>query len=282
MTTPQPTEEIDLLRLLERGIRFFRQFKWIFLTALLAGIVGGWFMYSKVIPVTYKSRLVLHSNILTNPEQIQIVNNWNKLLKQQEYSSLAQALGCGPEILYRTKGLTAKEIQQAFTPTNPNGFTIDAIVTDQSILDSLQSALLNGFDKGSYIKQRLEIKKANLTELIIRTREEISKLDSTKKNMEALIGGYGHSSSSVIIDGTSINRQLIEMHEKLLGYQESLRFTSAVYVLQGFSQFNKPDNPKLLPWLFIGVFVCMSLAIAFALLSSLLKKLKNRSAASHL
>lgn len=99
--------------------------------------------------------------------------------------------------------------------------------------------------------------------------------------MEALIGGYGHSSSSVIIDGTSINRQLIEMHEKLLGYQESLRFTSAVYVLQGFSQFNKPDNPKLLPWLFIGVFVCMSLAIAFALLSSLLKKLKNRSAASH-
>jgi hypothetical protein len=280
MTTTQEPEEIDLLRLLERAIRFCRQFKWIFLAALLAGILGGWLMYSKVIPVTYKSRLVLHSNILTNPEQIQIVNNWNKLLKQREYASLAAALGCRPEILYHTKGLTAKEIQQAFTPNNPNGFTIDAIVTDQSILDSLQSALLNGFDKGSYIKQRLEIKKENLKELIIRTREEIGKLDSTKKNMEAIIGGYGRSSSSVIIDGTSINRQLIEMHEKLLGYQESLRFTSAVYVLQGFSQFNKPDNPKLIPWIFIGVFVFMSLAITYAILSKLFAKLKSRSAAN--
>jgi hypothetical protein len=280
MTTTQEPEEIDLLRLLERAIRFCRQFKWIFLAALLAGILGGWLMYSKVIPVTYKSRLVLHSNILTNPEQIQIVNNWNKLLKQREYASLAAALGCSSEILYHTKGLTAKEIQQAFTPNNPNGFTIDAIVTDQSILDSLQSALLNGFDKGSYIKQRLEIKKENLKELIIRTREEIGKLDSTKKNMEAIIGGYGRSSSSVIIDGTSINRQLIEMHEKLLGYQESLRFTSAVYVLQGFSQFNKPDNPKLIPWIFIGVFVFMSLAITYAILSNLLAKLKSRSAAN--
>ena len=100
--------------------------------------------------------------------------------------------------------------------------------------------------------------------------------------MEAIIGGYGRSSSSVIIDGTSINRQLIEMHEKLLGYQESLRFTSAVYVLQGFSQFNKPDNPKLIPWIFIGVFVFMSLAITYAILSNLLAKLKSRSAANRL
>jgi len=280
MHTPPPADDIDLLQLLERALRFCRQFKWLFLAALLTGIVGGWFMYSKVIPVTYKSRLVLHSNILTNPEQIQIVNNWNKQLKQRAYADLALALGCRPEILYHTKSLSAKEIQQAFTPNNPNGFTIDAIVTDQSILDSLQSALLNGFDKGSYIKQRLEVKKASLTELITRTREEISKLDSTKRNLEAIIGGYGHSSSSVIIDGTSINRQLIEMHEKLLAYQESLRFTSAVYVLQGFSRFDKPDNPKLIPWLLIGVMLTMSMAFAYALFSNLWAKMKSRSTAN--
>lgn len=273
----QPTEDIDLLHLLERTILFFKKFKWLFITAFLAGIFSGWFFYKKLIPTTYRSKLVLHSSLLTNPEQIQLVANWNSLLKQREYAALIDSWGCKEEIIRKTKGLKAKEIQQAFTPNNPNGFTIDAIVTDNAILDSLQSAIVNGFENGSYVKERLAIKRASLVELIEKTTAEIKKLDSTKKDMEAIIGGTGRSSSSLIIDGSSINRQLIEMNEKLLNYKENLQFTNAVQVLQGFSRFNKPDGPKLVPWLAIGVFFFMALAWLYATISNISAKLKQRA-----
>ncbi|MBI5858353.1 MAG: hypothetical protein HZB42_11985 [Sphingobacteriales bacterium] len=273
----QSTEDIDLLRLLERTISFFKKFKWVFIIALLAGIISGWFFYRFMIPVTYKSRVVLHSFILTNPEHIQLVNNWNNLLKQKEYKELSVVLGCNEEILRKTKQLKAKEIQQAFTPSNPNGFTIDAVVTDTQILDTLQAAIIYGFENGNYIRERLAIKRAALTELIEKTNTEIKKLDSTKKVMENIISGSGRASSSLIVDGSSINRQLIEMNEKFLNYKENLQFTGAVQVLQGFSKFNKPDGPHLLPWLIIGIFFFTVLAWAYALISNINYKLKQRA-----
>lgn len=271
------TEEIDILLLLERAILFFKKFRWIFLSALLAGIFSGWFFYKKLIPATYRSKLVLHSFILTNPEQIQIVNNWNSQLNQNEYASLSAALNCDESILRKTKSLKAKEIQQAFTPSNPNGFTIDAVVTDNGVLDSLQKAIISGFENGSYIKERLAVKRASLTELIDKTTAGIKRLDSLKESMEAIIGGNGRSSSPVIIDGSStISGQLVEMNEKLMNYKENLQFTSAVQVLQGFSKFNKPDGPKLLPWLAIGIFSFLTLAWAYAVISNISQKLRQR------
>jgi hypothetical protein len=274
----QAIEDIDLLRLLERAILFFKRFKWFFAGALLAGVISGWFFYRFRIPVTYKSRAVFHSFILTNPEQIQIVNNWNRQLKQKEYKTLSAALGCDEKLLVQTKELWAKEIQQAFTPNNPNGFTIDVIVTNNNVLDSLQKAIIYGFENGNYVKERLATKRESLKELIEKTTAEIQKLDSTKKEVENIIAGNGHASSSLIVDASSINRQLIEMNEKLLNYKESLEFTNAVQVLQGFSQFSQPDGPHLLPWLIIGVFFFMALAWVYAVISNINRKLKQRAA----
>jgi hypothetical protein len=273
----EQAEDIDLLLLLERFILFFKKYKWIFITALVLGIVSGYSFYRFMIPKTYRSRIILHSFILANPEEIQIVNNWNRLLKQKEYKSLALALGCSQNVLARVKDLKAKEIQLAFTPSNPNGFTIDAIVTDNTFLDSLQAAIVYGFENGEYIRDKLKIKKASLTELIDKTTKEILKLDSTKRIMERIIGGNVTSSSSLIVDGSSINRQLIEMNEKLLSFKENLQFTNAVQVLQGFSKFDKPNGPNLVPWLVIGIFFFMVLAWVYTLFSHVNQKLRQRA-----
>ncbi|MEQ1675884.1 MAG: hypothetical protein ABL876_04265 [Chitinophagaceae bacterium] len=273
-TTEQP-EDIDLLLLLERFIAFLKRFGWLFITALLLGLAAGYWFY-RSIPKTYQSRLVVHSYLLTNPEQIQIVNNWDRLLKQKEFKNLSTLLHCPENILYGVKQLKAKEIQQVFTPNNPNGFIIDALVTNNSILDSLQSAIVYGFENSEYVKERLAAKRASLQELIIKTTAEINKLDSTKKIIEGIIGGSGRSSSSLILDGSSINRQLIEMNEKLLGFKESLEFTNAIQVLQSFSKFNEVHGPKLIPWLFIGVVFFLFLAWAGALVYNVSQKLKQR------
>lgn len=272
-----PPEDIDLLLLAERCILFFRKYKWVFILAIILGLASGFFFYKRIAK-TYSSRMLVHSFMLSNPEEIQIVSNWNQLLQRHEYDVLAGLMNCDKNTLAKTKKIKAKELQQVFTTTNPNGFTIDAVVTDNAALDDLQKGILYGFENNAYIKERLTWKKNALKELIDKTMLEIQKLDSTKKTMEGIIGGTERSSSSLIIDGSSVNRQLIEMNEKLLSFKEQLEFTSAVKVFHGFQKFSKPSGPHLIPWLLIGLFVFLSLAYIYALLSSINAGLKKRAA----
>ncbi|MCX6319063.1 MAG: hypothetical protein NTW29_17430 [Bacteroidetes bacterium] len=269
------SEDIDLLHLVERALLFFRRFKWVFVGALLAGLVAGFAFYKK-IPNTYRSRMVLHSFLLTNPEQIQLVNNWAQLLSQKEYRTLAQLFHCDEKLLYGVKKIKAREIQQVFTPNNPNGFTVDVWVTDNQLLDSLQAGIIYGFENNGYIRERLDVKRNALRLLISETTAEILKLDSTKMALENIIRGNGHSSSSLIIDGSSLSRQLIELQEKLQNYKENYRFTNGVQVLQPFIPFSEPDGPRLLSWLIIGVlgFTCMAWAIT--VVYNINRKLKQR------
>ncbi len=271
-----PSEDIDLFLLIERSILFFRKFRWVFIISILLGISSGLYFFFS-IPKTYKSRMIVHSFLLTNQEEIQIINNWNDLLKKKEYNALTRAFHCSEDMLHKVKWIKAKEIQQVFSQVNPNGFTIDVLVTDNIILDELQKGLVYGFENNTYIKSRLDVKKAAFKELIDKTSEEIKKLDSTKRIVEDIISGKERSSPSLIIDGSSVNRQLIEMNEKLLSFRESLEFTKAVQVLQGFEKFRIPDGPKLIPWLVIGLLVFLSFGYVFALISSIKQGLKTRA-----
>lgn len=272
-----PPEDIDLFALIERCMLFFRRYRWVFIIAIVLGITSAVYFY-RSIPTTYKSRMVVHSFLLTNQEEIQVVNNWNELLMKREYIVLGTALNCSDTILHKVKRIKAQEIQQVFSQLNPNGFIIDAIVTDNAVLDELEKALVFGFENNVYVKKRLDVKKATLRELIGKTGAEILTLDSTKKRMEGIIGGKANSSSSLLVDGSSVNKQLIEMHEKLLGFRESLEFTNAVQVLQGFEKFRQPVGPKLIPWLVIGLGIFLSLAYVFALFHSIRQGLKHRAA----
>ncbi len=70
------------------------------------------------------------------------------------------------------------------------------------------------------------------------------------------------------------------MNEKLLGYRDDLKFTSAVQVYKGFSKFSKPVGPHLLPWLVIGLLSFLCLAFLCSFISSINNKLKMRSRGS--
>jgi hypothetical protein len=273
--TTSSNDDIDLLLLIERLILFFRRYSIVFIICVILGLASGFFMY-RYLPTIYQSRMVVHSFLLTNQEQIKIIDNWNDLLAKDEYDELVATLHCPKDILPRVKKITAEEIQKVFSTTNPNGFTIEVNITDNAILDDLQNGLVYGLENTEYVKERLAARRASLGQLIDKTSTEIVRLDSTKKAIENIIEGKGKSSSSVIIEGATINRQLIDMNEKLLGYKDELKFTSSVQVYQGFSKFSRPIGPHLLPWLFIGIIVFVPLGFLFAFASSIEKRIKGR------
>lgn len=270
------SEDIDLILLIERTVLFFRKYFWAFLVAIVAGILLGLCFY-RILPTVYSSRMIVHSFMLTNQEEIQIVSNWGNLLKKKEYEALADALHCREEALHRVKSIKAEEIQKVYNASNPNGFIIDVTITDNSILPELQSGIIYGFENNEYVKDRLTVKRANLQEMIDKTNTEIQKLDSTKRILDGIMAGTGRASSSLIIDAPAVTRQQIDLNEKLLSYKESLKFSNAVQVLQSFNKFKKPTGPKLMVWLFIGLVFCLCLAFVFTLLHSVKMRLKRRA-----
>jgi hypothetical protein len=271
-----PPEDIDLLLLIERVILFFRKYKWIFIVAGLLGISIGIFSYL-ALPKIYKSKLILHSFILTNQEEIQIINNWNDLLNKNEHAELAGIFHCPEKILYPVRQMKVEEILKVFSPGNPNGFFIEVMVTDNSILKDLQNGIVYGLENSEYIKEKVATRRADLTELIEKTNIEIKKLDSTKEILENIIIGKRKSSSSLIVDGSAINRQLIEMNEKLLSFETDLKFSNAIQVLQSFSKFKRPVGPRLTIRIVLGLVVSLSLAYLYALFRTIKERLKKYS-----
>lgn len=268
-------DDIDLIVLLKKSLLFFKKNKWIFITCVLLGLIAGFLRYCS-LPTVYKSRLIVHSFVLTNQNDIQIVANWNALLKSHDYAALCERFNVSEDVLEKLKQIKAEEIQKVFTPTNPNGFTIEVYVTDPGILPAIQKGIVYAFDNSEYVKDRLIAKRARLEELIDKTSKEVRRIDSTKKIIENIITGKGNSSSSLIVDGSTISRQLIEMNEKLLGFKEELKFTGAIQVLQGFSQFKKPAGPNLFVWLSLGLITGLVIAWLIALFRSVNLKLKAR------
>lgn len=273
-TQPDISDDIDLLLLVEKIIVFLKKYKWIFLAATIAGITSGVYFYRSQ-PKLYTSRLIAHSFLLTNQEEIQIMDTWNELLGKHEYAALAAIFDCNENILHSLKQIKGDEIQKVFSPTNPNGFIIEVNMSDISILDDLQPAIVNGLENNGYVKQRIFVKRANLNQQIERTTNEIKRLDSTRNIIADLIKTNQRPVS--VTELTSLNQQLINMNEKLMSYKDDLQFASAVQVLQGFSKFKQPKEPKLFVWLFLGLVFFLSIAFVISLIISINEKLRTRS-----
>lgn len=274
-------DDLDLIALLERIFSFFSKYGKLIAVCSIAGMLIGILLFF-VLPKRYSSTLLLHSFTLTNTEHINIIDNWNQLLKKGEYEALSKDLNCDPGMLEKVSKISASEIQKLYIQNNPNGFMVEAIVKDTGVLDALQKGIINGLENGEYLKAKLESKKSNLRQLIEKVKIEMSKLDSTKKDIEKSINNNNKSSSSYIIDVSGITGQMISLNEKLLGYQEDLRFTRAVQVLHNFAKFKKPESPKLFKLLVLGFIAGFAIGYALAIYKYVRKRIKYSNANSNL
>jgi len=244
-------DDLDLITLVEKIISFCSRYGRLIAISSIAGMLVGALLFS-ILPKRYSSTLLLHSFTLTNTEHINIIENWNELLGKGEYDVLSKDFNCEPGMLKKVSKISASEIQKLYIQNNPNGFIVEVLVKDTGVLDELQKGIIHGLENGGYLKEKLNSKRANLAQLIEKTKSEIIKLDSTKRNIENSINNNAKSSSSFIVDISNITGQMMSLNEKLITYQEDLRFTSAVQVLHDFAKFKNPESPKLFKSLVLG------------------------------
>jgi len=266
-------DDVDLIALLERIYLFFRRFRKAFLVAVVAGIFLGCVVYF-VSPKIYQSKVILHPSYLTNQEEIEILDYWNQLLQRNERKVLAPILNCSDDLLRQVISLEGAQIQKNYSSTDPNGFYITALVRDNSVLPDLQKAIIHGLDNTDYVKQKNLEKRHDLEQLISKTTTEIGRLDSMKRRIEE--PGAGKDPPPAVGNVETINRDRMDLNEKLLNYQNELKSLSSLQVLQSFIPLNTPVSRSLKTSIALGLILCIAVAYLYSLLKYVEDRLKKR------
>jgi hypothetical protein len=271
MTKPAQNnnDEIDLIHVLDRISRFLSSCKKELILTALAGILCGYVIYLTQ-PKSYISTLILQSQILTNPEEIEIIDSWNNLLSDQGYDLLSKNLNCPVFLLRNIKHLSASNIPNALPAS---GFTVEVNVKDTAILEDLQKAIVYGLENIEYVREKVDLKRNNTIKIIENINQEIAKLDSTKKQIENSKNGKFPGSPSFIVDISGVNVQMINLNEKLYQYQEALKFIDAIQVLQNFEKYVKPPSYRLFTLIISGFLGGLFAGIILALVKNVRMKI---------
>ena len=233
-------DELDLLQLLRNGLSFIRTFRAILFTSIALGFSLGFFLYISS-PKQLSTRMILRpwflnqTGLLSNQEEIQIIENWKDLLAKGETNQLATTLNCDEQVIRHLKSISAEEILRTYEPNNPNGFLVNVSVTDASILQRLQDGIIYGLNNSPYTKQKIETRQMKDIALISELKKEISRLELTRNSIDIALKNNSPGSSLLLVDISRLNAESIELNEKMLGYQEDLKFLSGVQVLENFT-----------------------------------------------
>jgi hypothetical protein len=266
-------DELDLISLLEKAISFINSFKIILSGFFIAGLgLGLYFYFSS--PMQYSTRLIVHSEFLSNQDEIEIIDNWKDLLASGEKAQLASIMNCRENVVAKLNSISAEEILKIYVSNNPNSFLINVSVTDTSIINELQNGIVYGLNNSPYVKEKIASRKAKDTELIKTVTEEIAKLNSTKNSIDSMIKNGNKNASPLLVDISRINAEWIDLNEKSLSYQEDLRFLTGVRVTENFNK-GKMTRPGFLKLSVLGMAAGCFLGFLISLILYAVRKVKE-------
>ncbi|OQP47174.1 hypothetical protein A4H97_06610 [Niastella yeongjuensis] len=263
---PTPADELDLSALFKPATSFLRQYGKLLLLVALAGLLAGFVRFMKT-PNLYTSSLVLQPTILTEPEQMAVINNWCELIQKKERPILAKQFNMDLTLLRKVERVTAEELQKSFAPKNFTAFTVNVVVRDTAVLQPLQKGILYALENSEYIKEKLASRRKILGAMTQTVEQEIARLNKLHGIIETSLRQPGNTGNRVLLNVSDISAQIAELQEKKFNYEEELSFLSAVNVLQNFYTPLNPTFPVLLKQLAVGLFggLFLGMCISFYL-----------------
>lgn len=268
------SDELDLISIAGNISRFLKNYGKILWVCGAAGLAFGLFHFFTATR-QYKSQLILHSELLTNEEAIGIINSWQNYRSGGEYQTLANIMHCSVHDAKSLSKISAEEIQKVYTPNNPNGFVVTIFVKDTSTISRLQQGIATGLENSPFVYEHIKSKKTRLENLIQKVNDEIAKLAVTKNAIDKMITNNSSRSTPLLIDISRINSEWIELNEKLLFYQEELKNTVGVQVLQDFTKPSNPTSPNLIKSIFFGTAAGLFVGYFISLFKYVQRRIKN-------
>jgi uncharacterized protein involved in exopolysaccharide biosynthesis len=263
---PTSADELDISALFQQLTTFLRQYGKLLLIVALAGLLAGFVRYWKT-PNLYTSSLVLQPTILTQPEQMAVINNWSMLIKKRERPILAKQFNIDIALLRKVESITADELQKIYDPRNFTAFAVNVVVRDTAVLQPLQKGMIYALEHSAYVKEKLASRRKILGSMTKTVQQEITRLNKLQDIIETSLQQPANTGGHVMLNVSDISAQIADLQEKKYNYEEELSFLSAVNVLQNFYTPVNPTFPVLLKQLavglggslFVGILICFYL-----------------------
>lgn len=249
------------------------------------GIIIGVASYKLRKPI-YSSSLTMNSYILSNRYCADLITTLDQLALEKNYEVLADRLNISVNQASKISRIEYRNFDLKFSDIGTFALEDDSIevdvpfkvlveVLDNSVLDTLETGLVNVFENNSYAKKRKILKKKYLTEMSDKYGLQIGELDTLKRTIEGALVQKNASQGIVFmqqsIDPLNTYREVIALYQQQSALDEQVDLVSSVEIIEGFTHFKKPSKPRL--FFEIGLFG--SVFFFLGLLLALLRKKKK-------
>ncbi len=250
----------------------------LFLFGIGAGI--GLFFVSKPV---YSSTMTISSSLLNNDFCRDEINELETLIRDNTPKLLAKKLKIDTNSAKEIKKVEFhnyfetpdKKYTKKDTVILGLPFKIKAYVSNISVYDTLQNAIVNYLENNPYALKRKEIKRQNIQLMREKLRTEIQQLDSLKIVVAAHLLPRGNSNGFVFgqpLDPINVYREGISLYKDDLELNSESILIDNIQVINDFSPSVRPESPKLWKTIITGAIVGFLLGI---ILSLYLERKKN-------
>jgi hypothetical protein len=201
------------------------------------GIIIGAVYYFTATPI-YKSTAIVASHLLNNDYSESLVNELRWLTREKNQEELSSLLKLDKSVTEKIKKIEYESFAKNPLDSIVNtAFKIHIYVKDNTILDTLETSLINYLENNSYAIKRKNVKMNALKDYSSVMNSEIMELDSIKRIL-SLRGGF----TSTTLESYE---QILSMYNRKLVVLEQLALLRNYEIIQGFTFFRKPYSPRL-------------------------------------
>lgn len=254
------SDEIDLIEVAKKGIRFFKKSKFYILTFIILGAFLG-FIYDWQKNPIYTAKITVASAYLKKSDFNIILQKLNNQILNKDYKNLTQQLSLDSTIISQINNFEILEKdEKEINESALKEFIINMSVYDNSIIDNMNLSLNNYIKNSEILKLKSQTTIAKYTKLSSKIDEEIAQLELLKIKTISLLN---NESKFFISNFGSINETVVKLYEQNLILKERLEQNVDFMILEKFNKPIQPSNKNALKFTLIGAFAFAFLGIVF-------------------
>lgn len=272
METPS-RDDIDLQELAVRIIRYFRNHL-TFIFIFCAGGIGLGVAAYKALPNVYESQMVVLSDLLTKTYGDRIDESLNNLIAEGNLAELSARLNLAKDKVLSIKSVHVESQLDVKTPQrdkvekDETYFIITVNLTDRSVLPDIQQGLLFYLRNNEFVKMRTRQREQMYSAVVQAIDRELHGIDSLK---QLIFRNRSFRAEDLRFDPAELFRASVDLVRVRWENQHELELANSIHLIEGFTVFEKPKDPKLTTLIAVGFLLGLLGAISLLTLKHLIK-----------
>ncbi|MEO1653426.1 MAG: hypothetical protein AAFU64_07775, partial [Bacteroidota bacterium] len=259
------TGEIDLVVVLANLVAIAQKRLLLLFIFVALGIGFAYLAYLNNKPV-FTTQMVLESRVINYADVNTLLEIQQALVNEENYPQLAQNFQVGLDQAKQIEGIKTINISIKETGRSDKDFIVESKfiiqlrVHQNKALDTLQKGIIQFLENNPYVKTRLAFNREQIQLKIKKIDAELATLDQLKASIQEAIKNPGNQ-PVYFTDLGELYQQSVELYEKKIDYETTLKFVDRFHLVEGFTEFAQPTSLGPLGTLIFAAFASILLWI---------------------